>query len=282
MQHAPRFSSLLRRRSSALMALVLALFFAVGCDDDDDEDTTGPAAFELTFQLDESFQAPHGGQSIRLAVVRSSDGVVVARGSGTVSATASPAFAFTTGAVLESGVAYRLHYWIDSNFGGGMVGVCNPTANDHQWNIAVPAASADLTITEDHRPQEVENVCPTFSADLTFAGDATFQGAHGGQTVTVGVVRASDDLVVATESETVSTSQDPAFSFSFPGLLVIGVQYEVHYWIDSNFMGGTLGTCDAPEDDHQWRVTVPTVEDDVLITEDHDPSAVTDVCATFN
>ncbi len=280
MWHALRLRSFSTIRSSAVLALVLALGVAVGCDDDDTTGVMGP--FQLTFQLDDTYQTPHGGQSIRFAVVRSSDGMVVARGSGTVSATADPAFSVTTQAVLESGVDYRLHYWIDSNFGGGTDGVCDPIVNDHQWNRAVPTPMGDVTITETHEPQEVQNVCPTFTAELMFAGDATFQTPHGGQTVTVGVVRASDGMVVHTASGTVSDVDDPAFSFSFPGLLVIGVEYEVHYWIDSNFMGGTVGTCDAPEDDHQWRVTVPTVQDDVAITETHDPNAVTDVCSTFN
>lgn len=264
------------RRGSALLAAALLLVMGTGCDD---EGPDGP--FQLTLELDASYQAPHGGDAVRVAVVDPSDGSVIAQESGTVSAMADPAFSYTAPGVLVSGTEYEVHYWIDSNFGDGTPGVCDPTANDHQWNLAVPAVSADVTLSESHDPQSLEQVCETFTADLTFAGDATFQAPHGDQPISVAVVRASDDQIVATESGTVSGSADPAFSFDFPGLLVIGVEYEVHYWIDSNFDGGTVGTCDAPNDDHQWNVAVPEVTADVEITEDHDPSSTTDVCSSF-
>lgn len=261
---------------SAAFALALAAF--VACDNDG----TGPGGtLDLTFRLDDSFQGPHGGQDVYVAVVRVSDGAVVARQSGTVSATASPAFSVTLTNVLAAEVDYRVHYWIDSNFGGGTEGVCDPTGKDHQWNRAVADASADVTLTESHVPADVENVCPTFAADLTFAGDAGFQTPHGGQAVSVAVVRASDGLVVARDDGTVSASANPAFSFTFDGVLVIDVGYEVHYWIDSNFGGGSAGQCDPPGTDHQWRVDLGEVDGDATRTESHDAAATTDVCDSF-
>ena len=98
-----------------------------------------------------------------VAVVRTSDGVVVAQETGSVSATADPAFSFTWLGLLEEGEAYQVHYWIDSNFGGGTVGVCDPKANDHQWSVDIPAVAGDVTITEAHNPANTVDVCTTFT-----------------------------------------------------------------------------------------------------------------------
>lgn len=270
--------------SSALLMLALALFLGSGCDDDD-EDGTGPTGpFALTFQLDASFQGPHGGQPIGLAVVRVSDGSVVARGGGTVSDSQDPAFSFSAPDLLQSGTAYEVRYWIDSNFGGGALGACDVTANDHQWSVSVPAPSADVMITEMHDAANVTSVCNSFSLDFNFSLDASFQTPHGGQDIYVAVVRASDGVVAARGSGTVSATQDPAFSFDFTILasgLAVGGDYEVHYWIDSNFGGGNIGVCDAAATDHQWSVAGTADSDDVTVTEAHVPANVTDVCGTF-
>ena len=71
---------------------------------------SAPGPFQLTFSLDASFQGLHGSQPIAIAVVRSSDGAEVARGTGTVSATQSPSFSFDAGRVMQRGIAYELHY----------------------------------------------------------------------------------------------------------------------------------------------------------------------------
>ena len=265
-----------RHRSVLTFCALLALSFA--CSDDP---TAPQGPFQLTFEGDASFQGAHGTQAIYVAVVRTSDGEVVARASGTVSGTADPAFSFSFADALERGSAYQLHYWIDSNFGGGTVGACDPKAMDHQWSVAIAQVTADVTVTEAHNPGATTDVCQSFSATLTFSGDATFQGAHGGQMVSVGLVRSSDGLVVARQSGTVSATANPSFSFTFTGQLVVAEQYQVHYWIDSNFGGGTMDVCDPPSTDHQWSVNTGPVSGDLMLTEVHTPAAVTDVCATF-
>ena len=128
---------------------------------------------------------------------------------------------------------------------------------------------------------EDEGVTLDDDYDLTFTGDATFNAAHGGQAIEVAVL---DDAgtVIATESGTVSATADPAFSFEFDDVLAIGQNYDIHYWIDSNFNGGAAGTCDPPANDHQWDVDVGTVTGNVTITEDHAPADVVSVCDTFN
>lgn len=272
-----------RRNGRALLSLALALAVVAGAACSSDETGTGPnnGPFDLTFELDASFQGAHGGQAISAAVVKVSDGSVVARRNGMVSASQTPAFAFTIANLLEDGAAYRVDYWIDSNFGGGTVGVCDPKDTDHQWRVSIAAVSDDVTVMESHAPANTQDVCTSFTVALTFAGDASFQGAHGGQEINVALIKSMDGSVLARANGTVSASTDPAFSFSFPGELVIGIDYEVHYWIDSNFGGGTVGVCDPKANDHQWSVAVSSFTDDVTVTEAHAPANTEDVCTSF-
>lgn len=266
-------------RSMLLFALVG--LFAVACGDDDDDGVTpDPGPFTLTFEGDATFQGPHGNQELRVALIRTSDGTAVARDEATISPSADPAFSFTFTDVLESDESYRLAYWIDSNFNGGTAGVCESIDVDHQWELQISGVDEDLTLTETHDPSTRSDVCDDFSATLGFEGDASFQGAHGGQDIAVAILD-EDGSVVGRANGTVSASDDPAFSFSFPGLL-LGQSYRAHYWIDSNFQGGTEGVCDPVDDDHQWRVDLGEVMGDVSRTEDHEPGAQMDVCATFD
>ncbi len=165
------------KRTSCVTNLCVGLLVALAACGGDDGVTTPTGPFQLIFQGDASFGGPHGGQSISVALVRTSDGAVVAQQTGTVSATADPAFSFTFSALLDIGVAYQVDYWIDSNFGGGTAGVCDPKANDHQWSVAIAAVAEDVTITEVHNAANTVDVCSTFAAaNLAFAGDASFQG----------------------------------------------------------------------------------------------------------
>ena len=76
------------RGSFMLLMLVLACFAWAACDGDNEiESSEAPGPFQLIFSLDESFQGPHGGHQVRMAVVRDSDGLAVAQTNGTISAT---------------------------------------------------------------------------------------------------------------------------------------------------------------------------------------------------
>ena len=94
--------------SSALLILVLAFAASSACNDEEPTDPTGP--FRLTFNLDASFQDPHGGQSIAVAIVRTSDASVIAQANGAVSATEDPSFTWSTGPVMQAGIDYEVHY----------------------------------------------------------------------------------------------------------------------------------------------------------------------------
>jgi len=118
---------------------------------------------------------------------------------------------------------------------------------------------------------------------LTFSGDASFQGPHGGQSIHV-TVETTDGRRIASDQGTVSKSDDPSFSFDFGDVLEPGRSYVIKYWIDSNFHGGTKGECDDPSHDHQWEIgpsdkpSLGNVSGNVTIEDSHRPSAVQAVC----
>ena len=77
------------RPLQAVLVLVPLLVAGVACSGSDDVVvSSGPGPYQLTFSLNASFQGPHGGDPIQIAVVRR--GAVVAQAGGTVSATQNP------------------------------------------------------------------------------------------------------------------------------------------------------------------------------------------------
>lgn len=115
------------------------------------------------FSLDASFQESHGGQAIRIAVVRRSGQAVVAAGRGRVSADSDPSFTFSAAAVLGAGEDYEVHYWIDSSIGGGTVGACDEKTIDHQWSVKFFSVSNDKVFAVSHDDSLTEDVCGSFT-----------------------------------------------------------------------------------------------------------------------
>lgn len=148
-------------RTTVLMLLCIA---GVACDTGGGGSThsSDPGPYQLTFSLDESFQADHGNQPIRIALVRLTDGQVLEEASGTVSAVDDPVFTFAPAATLERGTSYAVHYWIDSNIGGGTPGLCDPTNFDHQWSVEFFTPTNDINFTVGYEPDLTEYVCNTF------------------------------------------------------------------------------------------------------------------------
>lgn len=142
------------------VSIVATLFSCGGGDSYDSGYDPGP--YNLTFLLDASFQSTHGGNPIRIALVRLSDGLVMAEDMGSVSATANPSFSFTAANIMERGTSYAVHYWIDSNIGGGTLGTCDATQFDHQWSTEFFNVTNDINFTAGYQPLLVENVCATF------------------------------------------------------------------------------------------------------------------------
>lgn len=140
--------------------LVLACLAVAACGGDDT--VTDPGPYQLTFYLDSSFQIPHGNQQIRIALVRLTDGIVIEEDIDIVSTTEDPSFAFTPLAMMERGTAYTVHYWIDSNIGGGTQGICDPKTVDHQWSVEFFTPTNDVNFTAWYQPELTEYVCNTF------------------------------------------------------------------------------------------------------------------------
>lgn len=145
----------------ARFALLMVVLLPVACGSSDGT-AEDPGPYKITFSLDASFQAVHGGQPVSIAVVRATDGKKVAEGSGTVSATQDPSFTFTADNVMERGLRYEVHYWIDSNLGGGTSGVCDSPSIDHQWSFEILTATNDVNWTTSYEPTLTEDVCSTF------------------------------------------------------------------------------------------------------------------------
>lgn len=266
-------------RLPTLLSLPALVVGAAACGDGGAaEAPAGP--FTLTFAGNASFNEPHGGQAITVILVSVTAGEESTK-TGTVSAEAEPAFSVSFPDALEPGQVYEVRYWIDSNFGGGTEGGCDPKETDHQWVETVGTASEDIDLTVSHDPTATESVCAVGAFDLTFDGDASFQGPHGLQSVTIALVR-SDGTVAFTDTATISDSEDPSFSFSEASVLLPDVSHAVHLWIDSNFGDGVEGVCDPPSIDHQWSIDLGVVTQDTVVSYGHNAEAATDVCDTFD
>ena len=119
--------------------------------------------------------------------------------------------------------------------------------------------------------------------EMTFTGDASFQGPHAGDMLTVRRWHIDGPLSESLGSTHVipDPSQDNV-GFSFRGSLVSGQRYDVYLWIDSNVGGGSVGVCDPPAIDHQWRVRIPAVTGEVNIIFPHHDTTVTEVCSSID
>lgn len=144
--------------------LILVCLTIAACRGDGGDTVTvfDPGPYQLTFSLNASFQAPHGGQPIRIALVRLTDGFVVEEEFGIVSSTEDPSFSFKPLAMMERGTPYAVRYWIDSNIGGGTQGICDPTTIDHQWSVEFFTPTNDINFTVWYQPALTEYVCNTF------------------------------------------------------------------------------------------------------------------------
>lgn len=142
--------------------LVLVFLSVVACYGGGSETDANPGPYKLTFSLDDSFHTPHGNEPIRIALVRLSDGIVMAQDVGIVSANENPSFSFTTTEIMDRGNSYAVRYWIDSNIGGGTLGLCDSTDFDHQWSTEFFTVTNDINFTVGYDPSLVEYVCGTF------------------------------------------------------------------------------------------------------------------------
>lgn len=119
------------------------------------------SGFDLTVTGDSTFQAPDGGQTVTVAVVR--EGTVEEEASDTVSTTADPSFSLTFPGALKDGESYDVDFWIDTNIGGGTPGTCDPPPLDETWRVAVDSVSGPVTLSEQYGPSGNTNICQIFN-----------------------------------------------------------------------------------------------------------------------
>jgi len=151
-------------------------------------------------------------QSINVALLRTLDGAVVDREAGRVAADGT--FSFTVANILQEGFAYTLDYYIDSNFGGGVPGVCDPKANDYQWRVVIPAVSGNVIQAETY-DLNFTSVCASFPSTATWQTiqDTVFtpicSGCHTGGGAflpgSMGLTEADSPLIVGTASTEIPT-----------------------------------------------------------------------------
>ena len=161
----------LSSRTTVSVLLLLACLFTLHCDDGDEVIISGSGPYSLRFSLAADFQI-YGGQTISWALLRSDTGEKLVAGRGTISDTTNPAFSVNTGDVMLFGVPHQMHYWIDSNIGGGTPGVCDPVVRDEddeiiesfdmQWIAPFGGATDDLVFIAIYSPDRVQDVCDTF------------------------------------------------------------------------------------------------------------------------
>ena len=118
---------------------------------------------------------------------------------------------------------------------------------------------------------------PINGLELSIGGDGSFQVAHFGEGYLIALRRSSIDWVGSVGLGVVSDLGFRPRTYT----VLPGSAYQYDIWIDSNSGGGAVGVCDSPAIDHQWRVLVPALTEDVEIVFSHDDATVTDVCSTF-
>jgi hypothetical protein len=158
---------------------------------------------------------------------------------------------------------------------------------------AVFAAFAIVVAACGDDDDEDENPGAQFTLTFTGEGGASnqaFNGDHAGQSISVAVVRADNGAVVARESGRIGAlGADPAFRFTFPGILAPGVAYHVDYWVDNFPFGAPDGRCDPvtfplePGEstdffDHSWREELGIVNGDVDRPVVHSADYAPEVC----
>lgn len=120
----------------------------------------------------------------------------------------------------------------------------------------------------------------TGASTLTVNLPASYAAIHGGMPYAMALVESAEQVEIDTQLGLVPASG--AEVIEFVDLLVEGLTYELHLWIDANQGGGTAGACDGAPDffDHMWIEPVGEVtEDTVFDFPDHN-TGFEDVCAT--
>lgn len=121
----------------------------------------------------------------------------------------------------------------------------------------------------------------TAASTLTVTLPASYSAIHAGSPYAMALVESAEGVELDTQLGLIPSSGN-AEVIVFADLLVEGLSYELHLWIDSNMGGGTAGTCDGAPDffDHQWIVQVGEVTEDTDFPFPDHTTDFADVCGT--
>jgi hypothetical protein len=153
---------------SVMFCLLLVACSTILGDSDEEvvicDGVTDDVQFELTFAVDVSFQVAHAGDRLYDTMSCTSGDGFLGSGGGGSGPISDPSViissSVTTG--IQSGAEYQIYFWIDSDIGGGTVGVCDPPAIDHQWIVTIPTVTGDVNIIFSHDDATVSDVCSAF------------------------------------------------------------------------------------------------------------------------
>jgi len=227
-----------------------------------------PGPFDLIFS-GTGFD-PHEGNTLHVAVIESGSGSVLDRSSALVQ---DGAFSFTWTDVLAADEAYRVDFYADFNGSGA----CEAPPEDHVWRFEIPAVTGHVSVDFPHSTLFDAGACESFNVgtgpfDLTFTG--TGFDPHEGNTLQVALIEARSGTVLDRVSTAVA---DGSFSLSWPDALDAGKVYRIDFYADFN----GSGFCEAPPEDHVWRLETAPVSGDVVVDFAHSTRFDASACQSF-
>jgi hypothetical protein len=133
----------------------MAAFGVLACNPPINE----PGSFNLAVTIPASYPAEHAGQTYAMALVEGVSGLERDTQVGLILASGEAVVTFAD--LVEEGVDYEIHLWIDSNLAGGTVDTCDgpPAYFDHQWLYQAGQYTEDGAFTLPDHNTTFTDVC---------------------------------------------------------------------------------------------------------------------------
>jgi hypothetical protein len=238
------------------MRVAILLLCAVGCTQVIDVDRfrekpapqqgTGTAQF-LDLQLKLVGMKPHLAHTYEYRIVDANNlvqsrGVIAPLGASDVSI-------FVPRAIPRSNGPYRLDFYADVNGSGGFDGIGSVISNDHAWRIdplrdyptgAFTPIEDTVQVTFTHSTSftnidDYPNGKPNKAKDTGLAAIVKLQSLQMGKMLEVRVAEKETKHVVGLMR--VPSVAQPAMELKIPGVVDVGVDYQLDIYIDSNGNG---------------------------------------------
>lgn len=201
-----------------------------------DAGDAGAATFrDVTLEMTD--MDPHVGQLMEFQIRSSQDDTIAFR--GILASLPDVDFTYEMPNSTPPG-EHQLDFFADLNMNQSF----DSPPDDHAWRENI-AASGDVTVEFPHNTDftDIELMAP--GEDFTF--EATGMDPHLDQLFELRVINATSGQVVG--RYVLPSIADTEFSFTIPGILEEGQQYQIDYFADLS----ENGSYDAPPTDHAWR-----------------------------